>query len=233
MEWTQSWWTLRAGAFALSKIPNSEVLDKSFRQYSLIAEVEVRHELLRHEGKLKLLGFVNRGRMAGYDDAIRLGQASGTAPDAVSARQVASRPGIALNAEQALSSGVGVFARASINKGSKEAFEFTEINKSLSVGASMKGGLWHRASDSVGVAVAVNALSGAAQRYFAAGGIGILIGDGRLPHYGPEQIVETNYNAKLADVLSMALNFQRIVHPAYNRDRGPVSIFGLRLHAEF
>ena len=232
-EWTQSWWTLRAGAFALSKVPNSELLDQSFRQYSLVGELEERHELLGHAGKVKLLAFVNRGRMARYDDAIRLGQATGAVPSASPARRFATRPGVALNVEQEITAAIGVFARASINDGTKEAFEFTEINKSLSAGASMKGSLWHRADDTAGVAVAVNALSDAAQRYFAAGGIGILIGDGRLPHYGPEQIFEIYYSAKLTSTVSMALNSQRIIHPAYNRDRGPVSIFGLRLHAEF
>ena len=78
----------------------------------------------------------------------------------------------------------------------------------------------------------INALSSAAQRYFAAGGIGILIGDGRLPHYGTEDILETYYNAKLTDWLSGALDYQFIAKPAYNRDRGPVSVFGVRLHTQ-
>ena len=233
VEWTQNAWTLRTGAFALSKVPNSEVLDSSFRQYSLVAELEERHELFGHAGKVKLLGFVNRGRMARYDDAVRWGQANGLVPDAARVRRFASRPGVALNLEQEITAAAGVFARASINDGTKEAFEFTEINRSLSAGASIKGGLWQRAEDTAGVAVAVNAISAAAQRYFAAGGIGILIGDGQLPRYGAEQIFETWYAAKLTDTVSLALNFQRIVHPAYNRDRGPVSIFAFRLHTEF
>jgi len=233
VEWTQRWWTVRVGAFALSTVPNSEKLDRSFRQYSWVGELEARHEILGQAGKLKLLAYVNRGRMASYDEAVRLGQTNSTAPDAVLARRVASRPGVAVNAEQAVSTDVGVFARASANDGSKEAFEFTEINKSFSAGASVKGGPWHRPGDTVGVAIAVNALSSAARRYFAAGGLGILIGDGRLPHYGREQIIEADYNAKLTDAISVALDFQRIIQPAYNRDRGPVSIFGLRLHAGF
>lgn len=233
MEWTRSWWTFRAGAFALSKVPNSEVLDQSFRQYSLVGELEERHELFGHAGKVMLLAFVNRGRMARYDDAIRLGQSTGAPPDVAAVRRFASRPGVALNVEQEVSPSVGLFARASVNNGTKEAFEFTEINRSLSAGTSIKGNLWHRADDTAGVAVAVNALSDAARRYFAAGGIGILIGDGKLPRYGLEQIFETYYSAKLIDAVELAVNFQRVIHPAYNRDRGPVSIFGLRLHTEF
>ena len=233
VEWTQGGWTLRAGAFALSDVPNSQVLDHSFRQYALIGELEERHEVLGHPGKVKLLAFVNRGRMARYDDAIRSSQGTGSAPDVVPARRPASRSGVALNVEQEITPALGLFARASVNDGSKEAFEFTEINRSFSGGASMNGSAWRRPGDSAGIGLAVNALSGAAQRYFAAGGIGILIGDGRLPHYGPEQIVEAYYAAKLVDTLSLALDLQRIIHPAYNRDRGPVTIFGLRVHTDF
>jgi high affinity Mn2+ porin len=184
-------------------------------------------------GKVKLLAFVNCGRMARHDDAVRWGQANGFVPSAAPVRRFASRPGIALNLEQEITAAAGVFARASINDGTKEAFEFTEINRSLCAGASIKGGLWQRAEDTAGVAVAVNAISAAAQRYFAAGRISILIGDGQLPRYGPEQIFETWYAAKLTGTVSLAVNFQRIVHPAYNRDRGPVSIFAFRMHTEF
>ena len=232
-EWTQNAWTLRTGVFALSKVPNSEVLDSSFRQYSLITELEARHELFGHPGKVKLLAFINHGRMARYDDAVGSGHGNGVVPDPAPVRRFASRPGVALNLEQEIAAATGVFARASINDGTKEAFEFTEINRSLSAGGSIKGGLWRRTEDTVGIAVAVNAISSAAQRYFAAGGIGILIGDGQLPHYGPERIVETWYSAKVTDAVSLGFNFQRIVHPAYNRDRGPVSIFAARLHADF
>ena len=233
IEWTQNWWTLRAGAFALSDVPNSQELDRRFQQYSLVGELEERHEFFGHAGKVKLLGFVNRGRMARYDDAVRLAQASGSVPEVASVRRFASRPGIALNVEQEVMSELGLFARASVNDGSKEAFEFTEINRSVSAGLSMKGSRWYRSDDTLGIAVVVNGLSAAARSYFAAGGIGILIGDGKLPRYGSEKIFEVYYSAKLSEKIRMAANFQRVVHPAYNRDRGPVSISGIRVHAEF
>ena len=153
-------------------------------------------------------------------------------PDVASVRRFASRPGVALNVEQEFANDLGLFARASVNDGSKEAFEFTEINRSVSAGISMKGSSWHRPDDTAGFAAAVNALSGAARHYFAAGGIGILIGDGRLPRYGSEQIFEAYYSARLTSTVNIAANIQRVVYPAYNRDRGPVSIFGLRLHTD-
>jgi high affinity Mn2+ porin len=232
LEWTQSWWTVRTGVFALSEVPNSKVIDRSLRQYSVVAEFEGRHELFGHPGKIKLLGFVNRGRMASYDDALRLAQTDGTVPDVSLVRRMASRPGASVNLEQEITHDLGVFARASANDGSKEAFEFTEINRSVTAGASLKGSSWHRPGDTAGAAFVVNGISAAARAYFAAGGIGILIGDGKL-NYASERILEVYYSAALDEHLSLAMNFQRVVDPAYNRDRGPVSIFGVRLHAEF
>jgi len=233
VEWTKHWWTVRGGLFALSTVPNSPMLDGSFRQYSLVGELEERHSLFGHPGKVRLLGFINHGRMASYDDAVRLAQPTGTVPDVTPARRVASRSGVAVNLEQELRADLGVFARASVNDGSKEAFEFTEINRSVSGGLSLKGAGWHRPGDTLGIAAVVNSLSGAARRYFAAGGLGILIGDGGLTRYATERIAEAYYSARLDDHLSVTLDFQRIHAPAYNADRGPVSIFGLRLHAEF
>ncbi|HEX4583858.1 MAG TPA: carbohydrate porin [Burkholderiaceae bacterium] len=231
-EWTQSWWTLRGGVFALSRVPNQRELDRSFKQFEVVAEAEERHRWLNHPGKLKLLAFDNRGRMGTYDDAVSLALATGAVPDTSQVRHMASRPGVAGNLEQELGTGLGLFVRASLNDGSKEAFDFTEINRSLAAGLSLAGNRWQRPQDTVGVAGVVNGLSSAARRYFSAGGIGILIGDGQLPHYGFEKIVETYYAAHLAEYLSISVDFQYVVNPAYNTDRGPVSIFGLRLRAE-
>ncbi len=232
-EWTQAWWSIRAGAFALSRLPNQRELDATLQQFELVVELEERHAWLGHPGKLKLLAFNNRGRMGDYDAAVSVALRTGAAPDTADVRRMASRPGLALNLEQELADGLGVFARASANDGSKEAFEFTEINRSLSAGASLAGSRWKRAQDTVGLAVAIDGLSGAARRYFAAGGLGILIGDGRLPDYGLEKIVETYYAARLTQALTVSADIQYLVNPAYSRDRGPVSVFGLRLHAEF
>jgi len=147
-------------------------------------------------------------------------------------RRYASRPGGSINIEQPLTDDLGLFSRASFDDGSKEAYEFTEINRSLSLGLSLKGTDWGRKDDTVGVATVVNAISDSAQAYFAAGGLGILIGDGRLPHYGTEDVLETYYNAGVTSWLNASADYQLIVNPAYNRDRGPVSVLALRLHAQ-
>lgn len=231
-EWTQNWWTLRGGLFDLSRVPNSTKLERGFGQYEAVAEAELRHNFLRREGKLKLLAFVNRGRMGAYNDALRLAEVTGMPPDTALVRHTNSRPGFVLNIEQPLSETLGAFARASVNDGSKEAYEFTEINKSLVAGVSLAGAGWNRPSDTLGLALVVNGLSRSAQDYFAAGGLGILIGDGRLPHYGVEMIGEAFYNARLANWLTLGADYQFVANPAYNRDRGPVSVLGMRLHAQ-
>lgn len=232
VEWTQSWWTLRGGLFALSKEPNSVTIDTTWKQYQWVGEFEARQNWFGRPGKVKLLAFATRGRMGGYGDAVNLAQQTGTTPDTGLVRQLAWRPGVALNLEQEVTDDLGVFARASMNDGSKETFEFTDINRSVSAGLSLKGTRWGRPNDTFGAAMVVNGLSGAARQYFAAGGMGVLIGDGAL-NYGTERIAELYYNVAVIKHLTLGLNYQYVVHPAYNRDRGPVSIGSVRIHAEF
>ena len=232
-EWTQDWWTARLGLFDLSRVPNSTELETSFGQFELDGEIEARHTLLGAPGKVKLLGFLNRGRMGAYSDAVVLGIATHAVPDTALVRHYASRAGAALNVEQQIDDDLGLFLRASLNDGSKEAYEFTEINRSLAVGASLKGSDWGRPNDTVGLAAVTNGLSHAGQRYFAAGGLGILIGDGSLAHYNNEDILEVYYSAAATDWLSVSADYQWISNPAYNATRGPVSVLGLRLHAAY
>jgi high affinity Mn2+ porin len=99
------------------------------------------------------------------------------------------------------------------------------------VGVSLKGNAWGRAQDTVGVALVANGLSKAGRRYFAAGGMGILIGDGQLSNYGAEKLAEIYYTAPLSQWLFVTGDYQFAANPAYNGARGPVSILGLRLHA--
>ncbi|MBL6939368.1 MAG: carbohydrate porin [Alphaproteobacteria bacterium] len=233
VEWTQDWWTLRAGLFDLSRIPNTTRLVRGFGQYELVAEAEERHMLWGEDCKIRLLGFLNRGRMGSYRDAIALGLSTHATPDTSLVRRPASRPGVALNIEQAIDDDLGAFLRLSFNDGSEEAYEFTEINESAAVGMSLKGTKWGRPNDTIGLAGVINGISNSARAYFAAGGLGILIGDGQLRRYGPEQIVETYYSAELTDSLAGSIDYQLVVNPAYNRERGPVSVLGARLHAQF
>ena len=232
-EWSFGAWTLRGGLFDLSRVPNSTELETDFSQFELVSEVERRISLFGHDGKVKLLGFLNRGRMGSYRDAVALGQATGTLPDTALVRKYASRAGGSVNIEQGISDDLGFFLRASMNDGGKESYEFTDMNRSLSTGLSLKGAAWDRKDDTVGAAFEIAGISNSARAYFNAGGVGILIGDGRLPHYGSETVLETYYDAQLIKGVHAALDYQFIANPAYNSDRGPVSVFGVRLHGEF
>lgn len=233
LEWTQDRWSVRGGLFDLSKVPNEKHLETGFRQFEFVVEGEERHKWFDRDGKLKLLLYMNRGWMGGYGDAVALAGETGAVPSTALVRNYKSRPGAALNFQQALDDDLGVFARASWNDGSQEAFEFTEINRGTSGGISLKGSEWNRKDDTLGIAYFVESISSAAQDYFAHGGLGILIGDGRLPHYGLENGIETYYSAQITDWFLASADYQMVVNPAYNEDRGPVSIFSARLHAQF
>ena len=233
VEWTQGWWTWRGGLFDLSRGPNEANLVRGFGEYELVSEFEARTMLDERSGKIKFLAYVNRGRMADYLAAVALAAKSGMVPTAASVRAPADRPGAAINAQQEIGDGLGGFLRLSLNDGSKEAYEFTEINRSVAAGLALKGADWGRKDDTVGAAFVINGISKSAESYLAAGGLGILIGDGRLAHYGTEDVLETYYRASLMDWLSADLDYQFITNPAYNRDRGPVSFVAAQLHATF
>jgi high affinity Mn2+ porin len=232
-EWNFGNWTLRGGLFDMSRLPNSKELETSFGQFELVSELERRISLFGHDGKIKLLGWVNRGRMGGYTDALALARATGTTPDVALVRHYRSRPGGSLNVEQGLTDDLGFFLRASAEDGSKESYEFTDINQSLSTGLSLKGTSWERKDDTVGMAFEIAGISKEAQDYLAAGGLGVLVGDGQLPHYANEVVLESYYDVQLIKGVNAALDYQFVANPGYNPDRGPVSVLGLRLHGEF
>jgi high affinity Mn2+ porin len=231
LEWTEASWTLRAGVFDLSTIPNGKQPDPGFAQYEGVIELEQRFQWQDHPGKLKLLAFTNHGRMGSYEDALAFAQANQTVPAVAAVRRVQSRSGVVLNFQQELAADLGIFARLGANDGTKEAYEFTDINRSLSAGLSLRGDRWDRHDDTVGLALATNQISNQARAYLGAGGLGILVGDGKL-NYASENIIETYYSVHLKKGLTLSVDYQRVENPAYNRDRGPVSILGVRIHGE-
>jgi high affinity Mn2+ porin len=234
VEWSQQWWTIRTGLFTLSKVPNSKELDTHlFDQYQCDQEFEERHTLFGQPGKLKLLGFLSHGRMGRYSEATAIARQTGMPADIAAVRTMHIRGGVSLNLEQQLAEELGLFVRAGWSQGQFEAFDFTDINTTISLGLSINGARWGRPDDTMGVAIAVNGASGDARQFFAAGGLGILVGDGQLLHSGPESILETYYSVAVFTFAKLSLDYQFVDHPAYNRDRGPVSIVGFRAHGEF
>lgn len=233
-EWTGGDWSLRGGLFAMSKVPNDEMIDTSFKQRQWVVELERRYRWMGRPGALRLLGFLTQARMASYADALTAAQATGVMPtDLAPLRHDQHKHGFVVNAEQALTDDLGAFARYSWNDGRTEAYEFSDINQSLAGGLQLNGSAWGRPEHEAGLAVVANGLSAAARQYFAAGGLGILIGDGKLPHYANEQILEAYYSVRLGKILNLTGDYQFVRNPAYNADRGPVSILGVRLHADY
>jgi len=231
-EWYQGRWALRGGFFDLSDIPNSPRLASGFDEFQVDLELERRHQFLGRPGKLMLTAFDSRGRLGLITAALQLSAQSGAPPDLSLVRSYRSRIGAHLSLEQELTDELGLFARLGKAPGNSEIYEFTDIDRTLAAGLSLRGALWRRADDSVGLAGIVNNISAERQQYLDAGGLGILIGDGRLPHPGPEQIAESYYSLGVTGWLHVTLDYQYVKNPAYNRDRGPVSVFALRVHAQ-
>jgi high affinity Mn2+ porin len=238
-EWYQGRWTLRGGVFDLSATPAGGdsplggTLDPTFRQYQLIGEIEERHELWGQPGKLKVTGFLSHGRAGLFADAIALAQATGQPADITAVRNTTNRTGVSVNLEQQVTETLGVFARAGWADGRIEPWDFTDIDRTISGGVSINGKKWGRPDDTLGIAGIVNGIAGVHQVFFNAGGLGILIGDGQLPHPGPEQILEAYYSYALSAATKLTLDYQFILNPGYNTDRGPANVFAGRFRWTF
>lgn len=241
-EWYQGRWTVRGGVFDLSQTPTGGGddaagygLDPTFHQFQLVGEIEERHTLWGQPGKVKVTGFLSRGDAGSYQDAINLSQATGLdVSDALAAvRHYQSRPGASVNLEQQVSDNIGVFARAGWADGNVEPWDFTDIDRTVSGGISVSGSRWGRPDDTIGVAGVLNGISNEHAAYLNDGGLGILAGDGQLPHPALEKILETYYSLALTSALKLSVDYQFVAAPGYNSQRGPVSIGAVRLHAQF
>jgi high affinity Mn2+ porin len=232
LEWYRSHWVGRAGLFDLSLVPNSADLDSGFQQYQIIYELEHQHTVNGEPGKIALVGFVSRGRMGSYTDALSDAAETGSVPNTADVRRFDSRPGVNLNIAQQVAPDVGLFGRVGWAEGSVEPYEFTDIDHTASVGVSIAGSRWGRRNDVLGIGTVFNGISDAHRAYLAAGGLGILVGDEQLPHPGVESIVESYYRVPLGR-WQLSADYQLIVNPAFNRDRGPVSVVSARVRAQF
>jgi high affinity Mn2+ porin len=223
-------WTFRGGVFDLSNVPNSADLEPAFHEFQMIAEIERRYQLFGQTGRVLVTGFDSRGRMGLLDQAIALAEATDTTPNPANVREYRSRFGISAALEQPITDDIGVFARVGKAEGNVEVYEFTDVDRSKELGASVKGTPWHRPDDTIGLALLDNGISAEREEYLNLGGLGILVGDGKLPHPGPEEILETYYSCGVFSWLHLSLDYQYVKNPAYNEDRGPVSIWAVRVH---
>jgi hypothetical protein len=230
LEWIEPDFALRGGAMMVPVNANQLPLDSRLSvAHGLVAEWEQTLSVFAQRGKLRVLAYLNRANMGSYAAAL----GSGTVPpDVTATRAIRSKYGFGLNLEQPVNDDIGAFARLGWNDGATETWCFTEIDRTASAGVLVKGTQWQRGDDTLGIAAVANGLSGPHRAYLAAGGLGFMLGDGRL-NYRREAIVETFYSLAVIDKLALSLDYQRVWNPAYNADRGPVSVWSLRAHYEF
>jgi high affinity Mn2+ porin len=229
-ELNQKQWALRGGYFLMDAESNSNNFDtKVFRRGEYAVELETRYSLFSQPGKLRTIAWINSVNSGSYrdtlnDPALNL--------DITRTRTGRTKYGYVINLEQAATADIGLFGRWSWNDGKNEIMSFTDIDSSLSLGTSIRGTAWGRSDDVIGIAGATNGLSRDHRDFLAAGGLGPLVGDGQL-NYRRERILEAYYALALTKAMTLTADYQFITNPAYNADRGPVSIISGRLHGEF
>ncbi len=231
LEYGRPKWAARFAAVLVPKEANGNIMDLNISQArSYALEIEKPYSLGSKPGVIRLLGFYTLAQMGDYRRAVI---DNPVAPDITLTRMYGrNKFGGAINIEQEAGKNIGVFARTSWNDGHHETWAFTEIDQSLSVGAVRKNGLIKRKSDEFGLAAVVNGISSDHRAYLQAGGYGFIIGDGQL-NYAPEVILESFYKVNLLyEGFWLTPNYQFVLNPAYNKDRGPIHMFSIRVHIE-
>jgi high affinity Mn2+ porin len=230
LELNQPHWAVRYGFFQMPRSANHMAQDTHYLEaWGMVAELERRFTMNGHPGAIRFLAYLNSAHMGNYQDAVN----SPIRPaDIEATRAYRYNYGFGFNAEQEVVKNVGVFTRLGWSEGQNEAWTFADVDRTATLGLSIKGEPWGRPEDTLGVAGVINAISREARDFFAAGGTGILAGDGNL-NYGLEKVLETYYDFQIWQTIHGAVDYQFITDPAYNRARGPVSVFGARLHWSF
>ena len=245
-------WALRYGRVAPPQNPNQ--LQEDFRIWEFYGdqiELEHDHTLLGKPGAVRILGYRNHVFSGSFNDAIakfmsdplvynaancgtnfNYGSGNATAPDLCFVRKPNVKVGIGINVEQFITGDIGVFSRAMYSDGQTEVDAYNPADRSFTVGSVAKGSAWHRPFDVTGVGFGVSGISHAHAQYLAMGGVDGFIGDGYL-HQAAEGIFDVFYSANLLKAIWLSADYQYLWNPGYNADRGPVNIFGGRVHAEF
>ncbi|HEX7159531.1 MAG TPA: carbohydrate porin, partial [Edaphobacter sp.] len=234
-------WSARYGVGLMPTVANGIDLDWSLRRASgQNMEFELRRSLLGRlvspdrRGVVRVLSYVNHAHMGDYRESVKLFLSGvGDRPDIAStAKFGAVKYGFGLNTEQELTENIRAFLRFGWNEDQHESFAYTEVGQTVHFGGDYAGRRWSRPNDKLGIAFISNAIKRDHQNYLAHGGLGFLLGDGKL-NYGRENILESYYNLHAWRGVFYALDLQYITHPGYNRDRGPVLVESIRMHVDF
>ena len=219
---------------ALPKEANGEKLNTNFKDSFALAinsEIDKVYSLGGKKGNIRLLVYHNNANMGSYEEAIKMVGL----PNIESTRKLGrTKWGWGINFDQELNETTGLFGRCGWNDGKNETWAFTEIDRTISLGVSAKPIGLKRKDDNAGLALVVNGISKDHQKYLAKGGSGFMLGDGAL-NYNVETISEWFYNLKPSAKIPLWLtaDYQFVLNPGYNKDRGPVHIFSIRVHTEF
>lgn len=229
-------WGFRFAEALMPKVANG--IDLVWRPWQVHAEnfeYELRRGIVpKKNGAIRLLAYTNYANMGTYRQAVAEFE-KGLVPVPDITRHpwhITRKYGFGVNVEQNLTAYLTAFARFGWDNGKTESFAYTEVDQAFAGGLGVRGAWWRRKQDRAGVALVTNAIVKDHQTYLRDGGLGFLLGDGRL-NYGRENIVETYYTAHIWRGIYTAPGLQHIVNPGYNRDRGPVLVPTLRLHVEF
>lgn len=244
-ELNQPSWSLRYGFFQMPSEKNGYAAEDQFlkfpsggadgpflRSWAMMTEFERRYSINTHPGAIRFLAWLNEADMASYAAATAILKADGPGADISAARAYRYKYGFGLNWEQEVVKNVGLFSRLGWNDGHNESWTFSDANWSTSVGVSVKGEAWRRPDDTFGFVGIVSGASRDNQKFLEAGGLDLTDGDGALS-YSAEKVLETYYAFQLCKHIHATLDYQFVTSPAFNRDRGPVSVFGARLHWDF
>lgn len=232
--WIHPRWALRVGSFQMPTVANGNKFDSDLRR-ARGDHIELTVTAPATGTTARILGFVNHGRMGSYAEALVIARATNTIPNiAADGKPGRSKYGYGINIEQPLadSGETGAFARFGWSDGANESFVFTEVDRHVSAGFQVSGVHWGRKDDRLGVAGAQTGIAPIHREYLNAGGLGFLLGDGKL-NYGPEQIAETYYRAQLGPYFQVGPDVQYIRNPGYNRDRGPATVLSLRVNMRY
>ena len=235
-EYQDRHWAFRFAETLMPKVANGIDLVWNLRKARAENfELELRPTLLKNRNtRVRVLSYVNHANMGLYRDAINNFLAGKTPVPEITAHpsNTTIKYGFGANVQQDITASLRAFGRFGWNEGQHESFAYTEVDQTVEVGGDLRGNAWNRKNDKAGVAFVSNAISKVHQEYLALGGRGFLVGDGAL-NYGREQIVEAYYNAHFWKGIFAGPNVQHISNPGYNRDRGPVTVPGIRVHLEF